>query len=73
MDGGQRVGDALARDVVGRAVHRLEQRRAGARRVQVRRRGEADAAGDCTGKVGEDVAEEIVGDDHVVPLRSSTM
>ena len=28
VDGGQRVGDALARDVVGGAVHRLEQRRA---------------------------------------------
>ena len=65
-DGGQRVGRAGAGDVVGGAVHRLEQRRAGAGRVQVGRGGEADPAGDGAGEVGEDVAEEVVGDDDVV-------
>src|SRR5438045_2365039 len=37
-----------------------------ARRVEVRRGGTADAAADGPGEVGEDVAEQVVGDDHVV-------
>ena len=69
MDGGQRVGDALAGDVVGGAVHRLEERRPGAGRVEVGRGGEADAAADGAGQVGQDVAEEVVGHDDVVALR----
>ena len=69
VDGGQRVGDPLARDVVGRAVHRLEQRRPGAGRVQVGRGGEADAPADRAGQVGQDVAEEVVGHDDVVAAR----
>ena len=36
--------------------------------VDVPARGEADAAGDGGGEVGEDVAEEVVGDDHVEAL-----
>ena len=61
---------AGARDVGRRAVDRLEQRRAGAGRIQVRRGGPPDPAGDRTTEVGEDVAEEVVGDDHVVALRA---
>ena len=45
VDGGQRVGDAFAGDVVGRPVDRLEQRRTGTGRVEVGRGGEADASG----------------------------
>ena len=61
-----RIGGAGARDVGRRAVHRLEQRRAGAGRIEVGRRGASDAAGDRAAEVGEDVAEQVVGDDHVV-------
>src|SRR5690606_13345897 len=43
----------------------LEHRGEFARRVQVPRGGEADAAGDRSGEVGEDVSEEVVGDDDV--------
>ena len=32
------------------------------------RGGDADAAGDGRGEVGDDVAEEVVGDDHVEAL-----
>ena len=53
-------------DVGRRAVDRLEQRRAGAGRIEVGRGGPADPAGDRAAEVGEDVAEEVVGDDHVV-------
>src|SRR5271155_2576029 len=69
VDGGQRVGDALARNVVGGTVHGLEEGGAGTRRVEVGRGREADAAGDGAGEVGEDVAEVVVGDDDVVALR----
>ena len=60
-----------AGDVGRRAVHRLEQRRAGAVGVEVGRRRQPDAAGDGAGQVGEDVAEQVVGDDHVVAARAS--
>ena len=68
-------GSALpgAGDVGRRAVHRLEQARAGAGRVEVGRRGPADPAGDRAAEVGEDVAEEVVGDDHVVAAGVCTM
>src|SRR5689334_6083045 len=67
--GGAGVGLALARDVRGRAVHRLEHGRELAARVDVAGGGDADAAGDGRGEVGDDVAEEVVGDDHVEPGR----
>ena len=50
-------------------MDRLKHRRAGACRVEVRRRGEADASRHGAAEVGEDVAEEVVGDDDVVALR----
>ena len=65
-DRGPRVGLPLPGDVGRRAVHRLEHRRPGAGRVEVGRRGPADAAGDRAAEVGEDVAEEVVGDHDVV-------
>ncbi len=64
------IRGAGARDVGGRTVHRLEERRSGPGRVQVRRGGPPDPAGDRPTEVGEDVAEEVVGDDDVVPLGS---
>ena len=50
-------------------MDRLEQRRPGARRVEVGRRGSPDPAGDRATEVGDDVAEHVVGDDHVVATR----
>jgi hypothetical protein len=50
-------------------VHGLEHRRGGPIRVDVPRGGPTDPAGDGTPQVGEDVAEEIVGDDHVETVR----
>ena len=55
----------LARNVRGRAVDRLEHGRRGAVHVDVAGCGQADAAGDGCGQVGDDVAEEVVGDDDV--------
>src|SRR3546814_2394238 len=59
----------LAGDVRRRAVHRLEQRGELPRRVEVRRRRDADGAGDRRAEIGEDVAEEIGGHHHVEPVR----
>ena len=50
-------------------MHGFEQRRPRALRVEVGRRCEPDAAGDGTGEVGEDVAEQVVGDDDVIAVR----
>ena len=63
------VGLALARDVRRGAVHRLEHAGRRAVRVDVGRRRQPDAAGDRRGEVREDVAEQVVGDDHVEPRR----
>src|SRR5690606_12236298 len=59
------VGLVLAGDVGGGAVHGLEHRGEGAGGVHVPARREADAAADGAGEVGDDVAEEVVGDDDV--------
>src|SRR3546814_13082222 len=64
-----RVGLVLASDVGGRAMYRLEHRRGGAGGVQVGRGGEPDPPGYRSAEVGEDVAEAVVGADHVVLLR----
>ena len=68
-DRGRRVGLALAGDVGRAAVDRLEHRRVLAAGVDVAGRGQADAAGDRRGDVGDDVAEEVVGDDDVEAAR----
>src|SRR4051812_24148869 len=65
------VGLPLAGDIGGRPVHRLEHRRVDMRYVEVAAGGETDTAGDCGGKVGNDVAEKIVRDDDVVASRVS--
>ncbi len=64
-----RVGDALAVDVGGRAVHRFEQRRELTWRVQVGRRRYSDGAGARGAEVGQDVAEQVGRDHDVEPLR----
>ena len=69
QDRGGRVRDLAARDVGGGAVDGLEHAREGAVGVDVGRCGEADAATDRASEVGEDVAEEVVGDDRVEACR----
>ena len=64
-----RIGDALAGDVGGGAVHRLEHGGELAGGVDVPAGGQSDAAADRGGEVGEDVAEQVVGDDHVEAAR----
>ena len=64
QDHGDRVRLAGAGDVGRRAVDRLEDARAAVAERGGRR--EPDAARDRGGEVGEDVAEEVLGDDHVV-------
>ena len=59
----RRIGDAGAGDVGRRAVDRLED--AGAAVAEARRRSQAETAGDGRGDVGEDVAEHVLGHDHV--------
>ena len=67
-DGGHGIRTAAAGDVGSRAVDGLEQ--AGAAVGQGGRRGQPDAAGDRSGEVGEDVAEQVLGD-HDVELRGT--
>ena len=50
-------------------MDRFEHRRARSSRVQVCRCSETDAAADGTAQVGQYVAEQVVGNDHVVLLR----
>src|SRR5699024_2738730 len=66
---GGRVCDLLAGDVRGGAVDRFEHRGRGALTVDGGRGRHADASGDRTGQVGEDVSEQVVGDDHIKALR----
>ena len=50
-----RIGDAAAGDIGRRAMHRLEQARPLARRIQVGRRRDADRSGAGRAEVGQDV------------------
>src|SRR5699024_9910767 len=59
------IGEVPAGDVRSGAVHRLEHRGEGPGGVDVPARGQPDAAADGRGEVGDDVAEEVVRDDHV--------
>ena len=60
-----RIRLLLASDVRRGAVHGFEHGRRRPIHVQVSGCGQSDAAGDGTGQVGEDVAEEVVGDNHI--------
>src|SRR4029079_7341266 len=50
-------------------VHGLEHAGVAPAHVQVAAGGQPDAAGHGRGQVGQDVAEQVVGDDHVEPGR----
>src|SRR5476649_1749340 len=67
QNGRQRVGNAFASDVRRRTVARLVH--AFVVGVQGRRRQHADGTGEHRGLVGQDVAEQVVGNDHVELLR----
>jgi hypothetical protein len=64
-----RIGDALARNVRGRPVHRFEHRREATIWIDVAARGQSDATRDCGGKISKDVAKEVVGHDDVETRR----
>jgi hypothetical protein len=66
LDEGRGVGDALACDVRGRAVDRLEDGVLGA---DVGPGDDAEAADQAGAEVGQDVAVEVLGDDDVEPVR----
>ncbi|EUA14067.1 hypothetical protein I553_7187 [Mycobacterium xenopi 4042] len=64
-----RVSDALTGDIGRAAVDRFEHRRVGAGGVDIAAGGQADAAAHRRRQVGDDVAEQVVGDDDVEPAR----
>src|SRR5690606_36852534 len=64
-EGGGGVGDAAPGDVGGAAVHRLED---GVLLADVGARGDAETAGEAGHQVGEDVAEQVGGHQHVERL-----
>ena len=68
-DGGQRVCNSLSGNVRRGTVDRLEHGGEFPLRVQVGPGGQAHAAGDGGAQVGEDIAEEVGGDDDLKPLR----
>src|SRR5699024_9562527 len=68
-DGRDRIGRALPGDVGGGAVNGFEHGRVSAGGVDVAGRRGPDAPGHRGGQVGDDVTEEVVGDDHVEPGR----
>ncbi len=69
QDGRRGVGELLAGDVRRRTVHGLEHAGEGAVRVDVAGCRQSDAAADRSRQVGEDVAEQVVGDDHIESSR----
>jgi len=62
-DRAERVSDSLPCDIRRGAVDGFEER--GAAGMDVPGGGEAKPAGELGGKVGDDIAEEIVGDDDI--------
>jgi len=60
-----RIGDALTGNVGCAAVDRLEHRWIGPGGIDISAGGQANSAAHRRGQVGDDVAEQIVGDDHV--------
>ena len=62
------IGDSLPGDVGSGAVHRLED--AGAAVAEARRGRQPEAAAHARRDVGEDVAERVLGQDHVELLRA---
>src|SRR5690349_19989037 len=67
--GRERVGAARAGYVLRAAAHVLEHAGYRPAHVQITARGQPDPAGDRGAEVGEDVAEQVVTDDHVDPGR----
>src|SRR5581483_990957 len=65
QNGGGGVGDPLAGDVGGAAVHRLEHARVAPADVQVAAGGKSDTTGDGGGHVGDDLIEPARVGHHV--------
>lgn len=68
QDSGAWVCDALPCDIWGRSVYGFEHGRVGPGRVDISGSCQANATSDSAGQIGEDIAEEVVGDDDVVIL-----
>src|SRR5699024_2343618 len=64
-----RIGNALACDIWRGAVNRFKHRRVGLGGVDIARGCQADAACNSACQVGQDIAEEVIGDNNVVALR----
>src|SRR3954451_683569 len=62
-DRGGGVSDTLTRDVWCASVHWLEHRRIRAGRVDIAAGRQPDTPGHRGGQIGDDVAEQVVGDD----------
>ena len=69
VDGGDGVDLARAGVLGGTAAHRLEHAHATRFRIDVATRGDPHATLDDAAQVGDDVAEHVGGDNHVVELR----
>ena len=63
------IGDALAHDVERRTVDRLEHRGKGALGIEVRRRRDAERAGQRGGEIGQNVGMQVGRHDRVDRLR----
>jgi len=64
-DRGGRIGNALTGDIRCAAVHRLEHRGIGPGGIDISTGGQANSAAHRRGQVGNDIAEQVVGDNHV--------
>ena len=71
QNGRDRIGNAFAGNVGGRAMHRLEHRRIRSLGIGVRAGGQPQPAGDNAAQVRQQIAEQIRRHDHVEPLRTA--
>src|SRR5699024_11040074 len=69
LDRRGRIGNALACDIWCGAVNRFKHRRVGLGGVDIARGCQADAACNSACQVGQDIDEEVIGDNNVVALR----
>ncbi len=69
-EGADRVGQALAHDVEGRAVDRLEHRRIAVLGIDVAGRRDAQAAGQRRGQIAQDVGVQVGRDEGVERRRA---
>src|SRR5882724_2574052 len=64
-----RIGDALTGNIRGAAMYWFEHAWVTASHIQIAASGKANTPGDGSGQVGQDVAKQVVRDDHIKPSR----